>query len=416
MRERGAMVLADAASFASRALGKGKGEIIGGRYALRVAPSLLHTMAQGRTSVLVTGTNGKSTVTALVAAALGPAGAVVSNRTGANMPDGIVTSLKEDRTSKVAAIEVDEAYLKPVVEGTDPRAIIVLNLTREYTRGVSLARIVDHWRSTARLLTADTAVIINSDDPWVQYAFESAPSIVPVAGGLHWTADVTICPACHTTLTGVGQRWRCSGCGREQLEPQWRAADGERVSDLLQEVVVSGPSHALTVRTSVPGRTAAASVAFALAAADAMHVDLKQAAQEIETVLDVDGRYAPFEIDGRHARIIMLKNPAGWTEAIDTALRGDLPLVIYTQPFGPRDTTPIWEVEWERLVGRSVVVSGVRAPDVAACLDAHGITSTQVDDPLDAVRTYPPGNVLVACNYSGFRQLTARLRREGTLS
>ena len=93
------MVLADAASFASRALGKGKGEIIGGRYALRVAPSLLHTMAQGRTSVLVTGTNGKSTVTALVAAALAPAGAVVSNRTGANMPDGIVTSLKEDRTS-----------------------------------------------------------------------------------------------------------------------------------------------------------------------------------------------------------------------------------------------------------------------------------------------------------------------------
>jgi UDP-N-acetylmuramyl tripeptide synthase len=188
------------------------------------------------------------------------------------------------------------------------------------------------------------------------------------------------------------------------------------VSDLLQEVVVSGPSHALTVRTSVPGRTAAASVAFALAAADAMDVDLKQAAQEIETVLDVDGRYAPFEIDGRHARIIMLKNPAGWTEAIDTALRGELPLVIHTQPFGPRDTTPIWEVEWERLAGRSVVVSGVRAPDVAACLDAHGITSTQVDDPLDAVRTYPPGNVLVACNYSGFRQLTARLRTEGTLS
>jgi UDP-N-acetylmuramate-alanine ligase len=165
MRERGAMVLADAANLASRALGKGRGEIIGGRYALRVAPSLLQTMAQGRTSVLVTGTNGKSTVTALVAAALGPAGAVVSNRTGANMPDGIVTSLKEDRTSQVAAIEVDEAYLKPVVDGTDPRAIIVLNLTREYTRGVSLARIVDHWRSTARQLTADTAVIINSDDP-----------------------------------------------------------------------------------------------------------------------------------------------------------------------------------------------------------------------------------------------------------
>src|SRR5262245_21832764 len=165
------MLLADTASLASRVLGKGKGEIIGGRYALRVAPSLLETMASGRTSVLVTGTNGKSTVTALVAAALRPAGPVVSNRTGANMPDGIVASLKADQVSELAAIEVDEAYLRPTVAATHPRALIALNLTREYTRGVSLARTIDHWQGAASLLTADTTVIVNTDDPWVQYAF-----------------------------------------------------------------------------------------------------------------------------------------------------------------------------------------------------------------------------------------------------
>ena len=410
------MVLADTASLASRALGKGKGEIIGGRYALRVAPSLLSTMASGRTSVLVTGTNGKSTVTALVAAALGVAGPVASNRTGANMPDGIVTSLKEDRTSQLAAIEVDEAYLRPVVEGTSPRAVIALNLSREYTRGVSLTRTIDHWHGAVEHLTDDSVAIINTDDPWVQYAFEDAPAIVPVAGGLNWTADVTICPACQTPLDGVGSHWSCPGCGRAQIAPTWTASDGAPVTDLLQEVVVTGPDTTQTVRTTVPGRTAAASVAFALAAADAVGVDLTEAAAAIESVLDVDGRYAPFEIDGRSARIIMLKNPAGWTEAIDTALRSDLPMAIYAQPFGPRDTTTIWEVEWERLAGREVVVSGLRAPDVVACLEAHGIATTQVDDPLDAVRTLPPGNVLVACNYSGFRQLTARLRREGAIA
>ena len=410
------MLFADAASFASRALGKGKGEIIGGRYALKVAPTLLETMATGRTSVLVTGTNGKSTVTALVAAALSVGGAVASNRTGANMPDGIVTSLKEDRVSELAAIEVDEAYLRDVVEATKPRAVIVLNLTREYTRGVSLARIVEHWQGAARLLTSGTTVIANTDDPWVQYAFEKAPNITPVAGGLHWQADVTICPACQSQLSGLGEHWICAGCGREQLKPIWSADDGERISDLLQEVVVSGPGENLTVRTSVPGRTAAASVAFALAAAEAIGVDLREAADAIESVLDVDGRYKPFEIDGRQARIIMLKNPAGWSEAIDTALRGDLPMVIYTQPFGPRDTTPIWEVPWQRLAGRQVVVSGVRAPDVAACLHVHDVATDQVSDPLDAVRTHPPGPVLVACNYSGFRQLTARLRDQGALA
>jgi hypothetical protein len=90
--------------------------------------------------------------------------------------------------------------------------------------------------------------------------------------------------------------------------------------------------------------------------------------------------------------------------------------VIYAQPFGPRDTTTIWEVEWERYAGRPVVVSGARGPDVVACLDAHGVSTTLVDDPLDAVRMHPAGAVLVACNYSGFRQLTARLRRDGAIA
>ena len=416
VRERSAMVLADATSLASRAFGKGKGEIIGGRYALRVAPSLLETLASGRTSVLVSGTNGKSTVTALVAAALGSAGAVVSNRTGANMPDGIVTSLKEDRVATLASIEVDEAYLEPVVAATHPRVVIALNLSREYTRGVSLPRTIDHWQRAADLLTPQTSAIVNTDDPWVQYAFEKAPNIVPVAGGLNWTADSTICPACHTLMNGVGEHWSCPGCGREQLKPVWSASEGEHLSELLQEVGVSGPGRNLTVRTSVPGRTAAASVAFALAAADSLDVDLNAAASAIEAVLDVDGRYAPFEIDGHRARIIMLKNPAGWTEAIDTALRSDLPMVIYAQPFGPRDTTTIWEVEWKRLAGRPVVVSGARGPDFAACLDVHGVSTTLVDDPFDAVRMQPGESVLVACNYSGFRQLTARLRSEGAIA
>ncbi|MFL6181228.1 MAG: Mur ligase family protein [Actinomycetes bacterium] len=415
VRERAAMALADAASLASRALGKGKGEIIGGRYALRVAPSLLETMGSGRASVLVTGTNGKSTVTALVTAALATAGRVASNRTGANMPDGIVTSLKEDRSSELAAIEVDEAYLQPVVAAMHPRALIALNLSREYTRGVSLPQTVEHWQSAARLLTPETAVIVNTDDPWVQYAFERAPNIVPVAGGLNWKADSAICPACQAVMSGLGEQWSCTGCGRERIKPAWSATDGEHLSDVLQEVVVSGPDHHLTVRTSVPGRTAAASVAFALAAADAVGVSVDHAAAAVESVLDVDGRYAPFEIDGRRARIIMLKNPAGWTEAIDTAIRTDLPVVIYAEPFGPRDTTTIWEVEWERLSGRPVVVSGKRGPDVVACLDSHGVSSTLVDDPLDAVRMHSPGPVLVACNYSGFRQLTARLRNDGAI-
>lgn len=101
--------------------------MIGGRVALRLDPRVLGTVAGGRRPVLVTGTNGKSTVTALTAAAISPGGPVVTNGTGANMPDGIVTALVADRTSPLAAIEVDEVYLRTVAEATAPCVVIALN-------------------------------------------------------------------------------------------------------------------------------------------------------------------------------------------------------------------------------------------------------------------------------------------------
>lgn len=103
-----ALAIGRAAGRLSLALGRGSGTMIGGRTALALDPSILSALAQGRTTVLVTGTNGKSTVTALVAAALGDAGAVVTNGTGANMPDGSVTALAADRVTALAALEVDE--------------------------------------------------------------------------------------------------------------------------------------------------------------------------------------------------------------------------------------------------------------------------------------------------------------------
>jgi len=139
LRARLALATGRSAGRLSQALGKGSGSMIGGRLALRVDPQVLRAVAGDRRSVLVTGTNGKSTVTALVAAAITPGGAVVSNTTGANMTDGIVTALSADRTSGLAALEVDEVYLQPLALGTRPKPFVVLNSSREYPRGVSLS-------------------------------------------------------------------------------------------------------------------------------------------------------------------------------------------------------------------------------------------------------------------------------------
>ena len=77
----------------SRLSGRGSGTVVGGRVGMKIAPDLVATLASGRTVILVSGTNGKTTTTSMIVAGWG--GPVTTNETGANMPAGHVAALVE---------------------------------------------------------------------------------------------------------------------------------------------------------------------------------------------------------------------------------------------------------------------------------------------------------------------------------
>ena len=103
---------------ASRLTGKGSGTVAGGRVGLKLDPKLLEDLARGRSTVLVSGTNGKTTTTALLAAALATAGSIATNATGSNMPPGHVAALVGTKASVGACLEVDEAWLPATAAAT----------------------------------------------------------------------------------------------------------------------------------------------------------------------------------------------------------------------------------------------------------------------------------------------------------
>ncbi len=89
---------------------------------LRVAPDLLRQLAAGRQIVLVTGTNGKTTTTRLVTAAIGSLGQeVASNAFGANMESGLVSALSGAPDAPYAVLEVDERYLPSMMSRDQAR-------------------------------------------------------------------------------------------------------------------------------------------------------------------------------------------------------------------------------------------------------------------------------------------------------
>src|SRR5260370_22079469 len=132
LRARLATTVGGAAGRASRLAGRGDGSVIGGVIGLRLQPDLLSLLARGRQVILVTGTNGKTTTTRLVTAALGTVGQqIASNAFGANMEAGLAAALAKAPHATLAVLEVDEKYMPAMLTATCARVVVLLNLSRD---------------------------------------------------------------------------------------------------------------------------------------------------------------------------------------------------------------------------------------------------------------------------------------------
>ena len=97
VRGRAALAAGSAARWASRVTGRGAGAMIGGLVAAKLDHSILRQLGVGRRTALVTGTNGKSTTTRMLAAALSTSGHTATNGERAHMDAGLIAALATAR-------------------------------------------------------------------------------------------------------------------------------------------------------------------------------------------------------------------------------------------------------------------------------------------------------------------------------
>src|SRR5438270_13033073 len=126
----------------SRRVGAGEGSVIGGRVLLALDSGALARLAAGRTIALVSGTNGKTTTTRMLAAALETRGPVTTNSAGANLLSGLVTTLARGGTSDAPAVlEVDEGLVPSAMAALHPSVLLLLNLSRDQLDRIGEVRI-----------------------------------------------------------------------------------------------------------------------------------------------------------------------------------------------------------------------------------------------------------------------------------
>jgi UDP-N-acetylmuramyl tripeptide synthase len=384
----------------SRATGRGSGTTVGGRLTLAIDPAALQHAAAGRDLALVTGTNGKTTTRTFLIAALATREPVVSNGGGANLPTGLTAALAANPVARIGVLEVDEPFLPRVAAAVRPRAVVLLNLSRDQLdRYAEVRRLAGIWRDALAVVDGPAAVA-NADDPLVVWAAAAAHHTVWVAAGQRWHDDATVCPACGGVIRRDGDDWS-SECGLRRPTPHWTVS-GTEVTD------PAGAVH--QVRLGIPGTVNIGNAALAAAAATLWDVTAADAFAAMADIPSVEGRYLQTTYAGHPARLLLAKNPAGWVEAL-SMLRpepGGTVVAVNARAADGRDPSWLWDVPFEVMQGRFAVATGERSRDVAVRLRYAGVDHVRVDDPAGALiraGTAAGGDapVEVLANYTAFQ-------------
>ncbi len=386
--------------------------MIGGLVAMTLDRSILRQLGTGRRTVVVTGTNGKSTTTRMTAAALETLAAkdskntVATNAEGANMDAGLIAALAADRNAVLAVLEVDEMHVPHVLDAVEAAVVILLNLSRDQLDRVGEINVVERALRTGLTRHPQTVVVANCDDVLMTSAAYDCAKVVWVAAGGGWAGDSVSCPRSGEVIVREHTRWYSTGTEFKRPNPHW----------WFDAELLYGPDGlALPMRLALPGAVNRGNAAQAVAAAVTLGADPVAAVAAVSGVDEVAGRYRTVRVGDHAVRMLLAKNPAGWQEALSMVDKHTAGVVIAVNGQVPdgEDLSWLWDVRFEHLEGVRVMAAGERGTDLAVRLGYAGVEHTLVHDTLRAIGSCPPGPVEVVANYTAFLQLQRVLERHG---
>lgn len=235
MRYVFALLAGKLARLGSRILGrvmKKAGTNLPGKVALKIDPMFIAHVRKPKTIIAVTGTNGKTTTTNMIADILTRHGEkVLSNRLGSNINSGVATALLNgvDLFGKeqypVAVLETDERSAFLIQPYLKPDYLVVTNLLRDSMRRNAHPHYIFDILDSA--VPDGTKMILNADDiisadlkknnPRVYYAIDKQPG--DLDHPINLVNDMRFCPRCQGPLSYVYARYNhigkayCPACG-----------------------------------------------------------------------------------------------------------------------------------------------------------------------------------------------------------
>jgi UDP-N-acetylmuramyl tripeptide synthase len=428
----------------SRVTGRGGGTTLPGKLLWKVDPGVIDQLATRlhEGTIVLSGTNGKTTTTAMTATLLGSRHRLAWNSSGANLASGVASSLLDARDAELGVFEVDEFALPELVRRLRPRVVALSNLFRDQLdRYGELEHIAERWRAAVAELPPETTVVVNGDDPLVASLADGRTSVLRYGledpgvarPALQHAADSKYCVHCgapyvyEAAYVGHLGAYRCPACGhaRPPLDVVAREVVFDGLDAASCTVAATGREHRL--RLPLPGLYNVYNALAAVSIGIACGVDAAAATEALSGFRAAFGRVERIDVAGRTALLLLIKNPAGANEVVRSLQLADPPAVFVValndDIADGRDVSWIWDVDFEPLLEHveHVVVSGDRAAELALRFVHAGVERETIElvpsleAALDRGLALVPdgGRLVVLPTYTAMLKLRAVLTRRG---
>ena len=242
-----AMIAAKLSRAALRILGR-DGSCTPGKIAVKICPDFLARLKLPEKVICITGTNGKTTTSNLVAGIIRELGYTVTNNSvGSNVQGGVATALLADSTlggkarKQVAVLEVDERSSLLVYKYITPDYLLCNNIMRDSLKRNAHTDFIAFILNSA--LPRETKVVLNADDFICSLLFPEntnrtyfGVTAEPPDNSEMKSRDAVYCPDCGCRLKAEYVRFDhigrifCPGCGKRSPEPDFSVCGIDRAA------------------------------------------------------------------------------------------------------------------------------------------------------------------------------------------
>lgn len=377
----------------------GKATNLPGELALKICPSLFSKFKFKGKILAVTGSNGKTTTSNIIAHILRNSGySVAHNAKGSNLTGGIATTLLTAGNfsgyinKDYVVLEVDERYSRLIFKDFQPDYLLCTNLFRDQlTRNGNVDVIIE---KLTEAIGPKVKLILNANDPIsgdlakenerVYYKLEKTSQSPELSVNL--THDAKVCPRCFGKMqydffhyNHIGQ-FECTNCHYSTPSPMYTA---DNVDFEAGDFTING----IPVHTDYKAPFHFLNVTGAVAACTEIGVPFETSCRYASSFVMLSQRFDEFKIGDRTAVMILSKNqnPVSFDQSISYVLeqKGEKTVVAFVNNINHtnhRDTTWLYDIGFERLKDHvdSVVCTGPRAYDLAVRLNLADFEADRV--------------------------------------